>query len=72
MKVLLYSKVPFNWAYIESLVLSLKGRSKFSIISACSKRRSQFCMGKSGYVEKIPAIKWYFNILIACSAALRR
>ena len=72
MGVLLYSMVPFSWTYYESLGLSLEGRSKFSVISACSKRRSQFFMGKSRFVEKSPVMKWSLNVLIVRSDTLRQ
>ena len=29
-------------------------------------------MGNYGSVEHIPAMKWYFNVLIVCSARLRQ
>ena len=57
MGVLLWSKVTFNWEYTKSLGFSIEGRSKFSVIYACSKRRHQFCMGKSVSVEQIPTMK---------------
>ena len=41
------------------------------MISACSRRRSQFCIGKSGSVAQIPAMKWYLKVLMARSAELR-
>ena len=54
MGVLLQSNVPLSWAYTESLVLSIEGRSKLSVISACSNRQCQLYMGKSGSLEQIP------------------
>ena len=55
--VLLYSNLQLSWAYDDSLGLSLDERSKLSVISACSTRRSQFCTRKSGSVEQRPAMK---------------
>ena len=45
-----------SWAYTERLGFNIEGRIKLSVISAYSNRRSQFCMEKSGSVEKIPTM----------------
>ena len=42
------------------------------MISACSRRQSQFFMGKSGSVENNPATKRSLNVMITCSAALQQ
>ena len=55
--ILFYYNVPLSWAYADSLGFSLDGRSNLSVISACSTRLYQFCMGKSGSVEKSPTMK---------------
>ena len=70
MGVLLWSNVIFSWTYAKSLGFSIEGRSKFSVISTCSKRRSQFFMGDYGSVEQKPAMKWSLNMLIARSSVL--
>ena len=70
MGVLLQSNVPLSWAYTESLVLSIEGRRKLSVISACSNRQCQLYMGKSGSLEQIPEMNWSLKVLIARSAAL--
>ena len=40
--------------------------------STCYRRRYQFCMGKSGYVDQIPTMKLFLKIIIAHSDALWR
>ena len=71
MGVLFLSKVLFSFTYAEILGFSLEGRSKFSLISSCSKRRYQFFMGNYKSVEQIPAMKWSLNLLIGNYFALR-
>ena len=65
-------KCAIIYAYDESLGFSLEGRSKFSVISACFKRRSHFFMGESMYVEQRPAMKRSLNVIIARSDGLWR
>jgi hypothetical protein len=57
--------------YAEILGSRLDGRSRFRVINACSRRRSQRCIGKRVSVLHNPATKWFFKVRMARSAALR-
>ena len=41
------------------------------MIPSCSRRRFQFCIGKSGSVAQIPAMKWFLKVMMARSDELR-
>ena len=71
MGVQLKSNSPFSCAYANSLGFNLDECRRLIVISDCSRRRSQLCIGKSGSVTQIPARKWYLKFLMARSAALR-
>ena len=47
----------FSCAQANSFGFNIDGRRRLSVISACSRRRSQFYIGKSGSVAQSPAMK---------------
>ena len=51
------SNSPFIFKWTNSLGFNLEGRGSFKVISFCSSGRSQFFIGKSGYVDNNPVIK---------------
>ena len=68
---LFYLKVPFHCAYDESLGFILEGRIRLSEISACSRRRSQFCIGNYGPIDHTPAVKLSLNVLVTHSSTIQ-
>ena len=67
----LKSTSPFSCMQDNSLEFNLEGRSRFSVISACLSRQTQFCIRKSGSVAHSHTMKLSLNFLIALSAVLR-
>jgi len=67
--VWLKSKVPWSCAHDDTLGLSWDLHSRLSISLAWGKRQFQRCMGKSLSALQRPEIKWFLNVLMACSAA---
>ena len=57
MGVRVKSNFPFSYAWANSLGFNLDGHRRFIVISACSSRRSQFCIGKSGSIAQSPKMK---------------
>jgi hypothetical protein len=53
----------------ESLGLILDVLNMFNVMTACGNNLYHRYIGNDLSVEQIPAIKWYFNDLIALSAA---
>ena len=72
MGVRLKSKLPFRHAYADSFRCRRDERNRLSVGSACSHMRSHSETGKSGSQVARPALKWFFQVWIARSAALRR
>ena len=70
MGVWLKSNVPFNCVCAVFLCLNIEGRSRLSVISACSRRQSQFVIGNLVSVEHSPIIRWSFKVLVDLSFAL--
>ena len=70
--VLLYANWPNTCAYAERLGLMRDARNRFSVMSAWGRSLSQRDIGNSGSVVQSPAIKWFFSVRIARSAAFAR
>jgi hypothetical protein len=65
-------KAPWSWACAERRRLIREPRMRFRESSACGSNLSQRLSGKLRSVLIIPAMKWFLNVHIARSAALRR
>lgn len=70
--VQLKSKVPCSCPYADRWGLSRDVRSRFKVMLAWGTRVSQRYNGKFGSVVQCPATKWFFQVQIARSAALRQ
>ena len=72
MGVRLKSKGPSNMVWADIFGFRRAGRNMLSVVVACGMSRSQRWVGKVGSVLQSPAIKWFFHVRMARSAALRR
>ena len=70
--VRLKSNVPFTWAHADNVGLILEPHKRLRVISACGSSRSHKCRGKSLSALHSPAMKWFWKVHMALSAALHR
>ena len=68
----LKSTAPCTWAWADDLGLILEPRRRLSDSSAFGNNLSHKCNGKCLSTLHRPAMKWFLNMRIARSAALRR
>jgi hypothetical protein len=59
-------------ACADNCGLILDPRRMLSVSNACGRSLSHKCSGNIGSHDANPAIKWFLNVCIALSAALRR
>ena len=70
--VVLKSSMPCSCSWAERFGLILDVCNMFNVSSAWSSRQHHRCRGKFLSTEHKPLMKWFLNVHIAHSAALRR
>ena len=69
---LLKSKLPFMAAWEEKLGFVREEQIRLRVSTAWVMRRSHSWDGKLGSQEASPTQRWFLNVKITCSAALRK
>ena len=70
--VLLKSKTPSITVYADSWGCWREARSMFKVMVACGNKQHRRFMGNCESVLHRPAMKVFFQVMMALSAALRR
>ena len=70
--VLLKSNFPSSSVYANIFGFRRQSLIIFNFIVACGSSQHHRCIGKHVSVLEIPALKWYFHVLMARSSALTR